>query len=279
LATADLVGNNTVFLEVNPSNDQPEQFHFNNLAFRSLYVRPDRTPPLLDVTFDGKRIVNRDTILPNPDIQISLRDDSRWMLLDDTSLLTVWLRYPTGQLRRISYRAGDTLRFFGATTGSSNKATAQFRPWLSPGLYELVVAGKDKNGNSAGQLDYRVSFVVGAPRVDMQIKSYPNPFTTTTSFAFTLLGTTLPQDIRLQLYSASGQLIREVPATTLGPLRLGYNVTSFRWDGTNQFGYRLASGVYLCRLIASSISGEQHPYEKRGGVYLLGQGQLVLLPN
>lgn len=279
LATADLVGNNTVFLEVNPSNDQPEQFHFNNLAFRSLYVRPDRTPPLLDVTFDGKRIVNRDTILPNPDIQISLRDDSRWMLLDDTSLLTVWLRYPTGQLRRISYRAGDTLRFFGATTGSSNKATAQFRPWLSPGLYELVVAGKDKNGNSAGQLDYRVSFVVGAPRVDLQIKSYPNPFTTTTSFAFTLLGTTLPQDIRLQLYSASGQLIREVPATTLGPLRLGYNVTSFRWDGTNQFGHRLASGVYLCRLIASSISGEQHPYEKRGGVYLLGQGQLVLLPN
>ena len=279
LATADLVGNNTVFLEVNPANDQPEQFHFNNVAYRSLFVRPDRTPPLLDVTFDGRRIVNRDTVLPNPDIQISLQDDSRWMLLDDTSLLTVSLRYPSGQLRRISYRAGDTLRFFSATSSSNNKATAQFRPWLSPGLYELVVAAKDKNGNNAGQFDYRISFVVGTPRVDLQIKCYPNPFTSSTSFAFTLMGTAVPQDIRLQIYTAGGQLIRDVPAAALGSLRLGYNVTTFRWDGTNQFGHRLASGVYLCRLVASSILGEQHPYEKRGGVYLLGKGQLVLLPN
>ena len=279
IGTAALVGNNTVFLEVNPANDQPEQFSFNNIAYRSLYVRPDRMPPLLDVTFDGKRIVNRDTVLPNPDINISLRDDSRWMLLDDTSLLTVWLRYPSGQLRRIYYSSGDTLRFVAATGGANNMATAQFRPLLAPGLYELVVAAKDKSGNSVGLFDYRISFVVATPRVDLQLRSYPNPFSVSTSFSFTLYGASMPQDIRLQLYSATGQLVREIPAAQLGALRLGYNTTGFRWDGTSQFGHRLAAGVYLCRLVASTINGTQHPYEKKAGVYVLAQGQMVLLPR
>ncbi|MBM3923068.1 MAG: hypothetical protein FJ340_07705 [Sphingomonadales bacterium] len=279
LNTTALAGSNTIFLEVNPNNDQPEQHHFNNVAYRSFYVRPDRVPPLLDVIFDGKRIANRDTVLPNPDIQISLRDESKWMLLNDTSLLSVWLRYPAGQLRRIYYNAGDTLLFFAATDAISNKATAQFRPTLAPGLYELVVAAKDKAGNRAGQFDYRISFVVSPPRYPVQIRCYPNPFSVATSFAVTLLGNSLPMDLRLQIYSANGQLVREVPTALLGPLRLGYNQLSFQWDGRGQRGQRLASGAYMCRLVAASMSGDSHPYEKKGGLYLIGQGQVVLLPN
>jgi hypothetical protein len=51
--TSTFTGLNTTFLEANPDNDQLEQFHFNNFAFRSLYVKPDSLNPLLDVTFDG----------------------------------------------------------------------------------------------------------------------------------------------------------------------------------------------------------------------------------
>jgi flagellar hook assembly protein FlgD len=86
-------------------------------------------------------------------------------------------------------------------------------------------------------------------------------------------------DLRLQIYSANGQLVREVPTALLGPLRLGYNQLSFQWDGRGQRGQRLASGAYMCRLVAASMSGDSHPYEKRGGLYLIGQGQVVLLPN
>lgn len=279
LATTMLTGNNTIFLEVNPNNDQPEQHHFNNVAYRSLYVKPDRSSPLLDVTFDGKRIANRDTVLPNPDIQITLRDESRWMLLNDTSLLSVWLRYPSGQLRRMYYSAGDSLVFLGAADPLNNRATAQFRPNLAAGLYELVVAAKDKAGNTAGQFDYRISFVVSAPRFSSQLRCYPNPFAATTTFAFTLLGNSLPVDLRLQIYSANGQLLREVPTAALGPLRLGYNQLSFRWDGTGQNGQRLPGGVYVCRLVAGSMTAEQELYEKKGGLYLIGQGQVVLMPN
>jgi flagellar hook assembly protein FlgD len=41
----------------------------------------------------------------------------------------------------------------------------------------------------------------------------------------------------------------------LGPLRIGQNLTEFAWDGTDQFGDRLANGVYFYRVI-SKIDGQ-----------------------
>jgi len=35
----------TQYCKLNPDNDQPEQFQFNNYAFRNLYVRPDSLSP------------------------------------------------------------------------------------------------------------------------------------------------------------------------------------------------------------------------------------------
>ena len=34
----------------------------------------------------------------------------------------------------------------------------------------------------------------------------------------------------------------------LGPLRIGQNLTQFAWDGTDQYGDRLANGVYFLGL-------------------------------
>jgi hypothetical protein len=54
-----LDGQNTLFVNFNPDNDQPEQYLFNNYAFRNLYVRPDSLSPVMDVTFDGTHILNK----------------------------------------------------------------------------------------------------------------------------------------------------------------------------------------------------------------------------
>ena len=66
-----------MYLEANPDNDQPEQYHFNNFAYRNLYVKPDSLNPLLDVTFDGVHILNRDIVSSKPDIIIKLKDEAR----------------------------------------------------------------------------------------------------------------------------------------------------------------------------------------------------------
>ena len=45
--TPGLSGLNTFYLDVNPDNDQPEQFHFNNFMYRNFYVKSDKVNPLL----------------------------------------------------------------------------------------------------------------------------------------------------------------------------------------------------------------------------------------
>ena len=98
-----LSGNNTIFVNFNPDNDQPEQDLFNNYAFRNLYVIPDSLNPLMDVTFDGTHILNRDIVSSKPGILIKLSDELSALALNDTSLLTVNIRYPDGSLRRFSF--------------------------------------------------------------------------------------------------------------------------------------------------------------------------------
>ena len=80
---------NTLFVDVNPNYDQPEQHHFNNFLFRNFYVKPDKKNPLLDVTFDGVHILNRDIVSPKPHIQIKLKDEAKFLLLNDTALSSV----------------------------------------------------------------------------------------------------------------------------------------------------------------------------------------------
>jgi hypothetical protein len=139
-----------LFIEANPDNDQKEQHHFNNFAYRNLYVKPDSLNPLLDVTFDGVHILNRDIVSSKPDIVIKLKDEAKWLVLDDTSLLTVMVRYPNNTLRRFYFNS-DTLRFTpaGQAPNTDNTATVNFRPYFPlDGEYELIVTGKDKSNNS-----------------------------------------------------------------------------------------------------------------------------------
>ena len=59
-------GMNTIFVEFNPEVDQLEQAHFNNFLYKNVYVRTDNINPLLDITFDGVHILNRDIVSAKP---------------------------------------------------------------------------------------------------------------------------------------------------------------------------------------------------------------------
>ncbi|MDZ4808812.1 MAG: C25 family cysteine peptidase [Bacteroidota bacterium] len=256
LETANYPGVNQVYFEFNPNNDQPEQYHFNNYAFRSLRVRGDTLNPLLDVTFDGVHILNTDIVSAKPDIIIKLKDEARWMILDDTSLLTLKVRYPNGSLRRF-YFSNDSVRFTpaGQAPNADNTASINFKPYFTEdGEYEMIVTGKDKNSNvsgSANDIQYRVVFnVINKPMISNML-NYPNPFTTSTAFVFTITGTEVPQNIKIEIMTVTGKIVREITKNELGPLQIGRNITDFKWDGTDQFGQKLANGIYLYRVVTN----------------------------
>jgi hypothetical protein len=281
--TATLPGVNTMYIEANPDNDQPEQYHFNNFAYRNLYVKPDSLNPLLDVTFDGVHILNRDVVSSKPGIIIKLKDETRWMILDDTTLLTLQVRYPNGSLRRF-YFNNDTARFIpaGQAPNPDNTATIDFKPFFPvDGEYEMIVTGKDKSNNAAGTIQYRVLFnVINKPMISNML-NYPNPFTTSTAFVFTVTGSEVPQNIKIEIMTITGRIVREITKDELGPLHIGRNITEFKWDGTDQYGQKLANGIYLYRVVTNLNGKSLDKYKTEGDntdkYFNKGYGKMYLM--
>jgi hypothetical protein len=279
-----LAGANVLYVEVNPDNDQPEQYHFNNFVFRNLHVYGDTLSPLMDVTFDNVHILNNDIIRPDPDILIRLKDESKWAALNDTSRVTVKIRYPDGSIRPYYFSNIDTVEFQPAqpAPSSSNTATVRLKPhFTEDGEYELIVSGKDASENSAGTMDYKVSFeVINKPMIS-NLLNYPNPFTTSTAFVFTLTGNVVPQNMRIQILTVTGKIVREITKEELGPLRIGRNITEFKWDGTDQYGQRLANGVYLYRVITNLNGKSLDKYKGKGDdtdkYFNKGYGKMYLM--
>ncbi|MDB5193786.1 MAG: hypothetical protein JWQ96_3349 [Segetibacter sp.] len=253
--TTNYTGNNTLFLDVNPNFVQPEQQRFNNILYKNFFVRGDTHNPLLDVTFDGVHILNGDIVSAKPKIVIKLKDEAKFLALNDTSLTTVMVRYPNGNLRRFKFDS-DTLRFINAdlSTGK-NEATIEFSPSLledsGTDFYELIVRGKDRSGNNTGTAEYTVRFqVINKPMISNMF-NYPNPFTTSTAFVFTLTGSQIPQNLRIQIMTVTGKIVKEITKQELGDLRIGRNITDYKWDGTDQYGQKLGNGIYLYRVITN----------------------------
>jgi len=276
--TKDYPGLNILYLEVNPGFDQPEQYHFNNFIFRNVYVKPDLQNPLLDVTFDGMHILNRDIVSSKPHILIKLKDEAKFMLLNDSSLTSVQIRYPdeANTLKTFTFNS-DTLKFIPASNSADNTATIEFGPYFPTILdangnplnpdgdeYELIVKGKDRSGNKAGNVEYRVTFkVIDKPMIS-NLLNYPNPFTTSTAFVFTLTGSEIPQNMKIQILTVTGKIVREITKDELGPIRIGRNITEYKWDGTDQYGQKLANGVYLYRFVTSLNGKSLEKYRSKG---------------
>jgi hypothetical protein len=285
LPSKEYAGHNTLYVEVNPDNTQPEQYHFNNFLYRDFYVRADNTNPFLDVTFDGVHILNDDIVSAKPHIQIRLKDEAKHLLLNDTSQTSVEVRYPNNTTRLYKVD-GDTLKFTPATNGTDNSAILDFTPAFinqtnaEGDLYELIVKGRDRSGNKAGT-EYRVSFkVINKPMIS-NLLNYPNPFSTSTAFVFTITGSEIPQNIKIQVLTVTGKIVREITINELGPLRIGRNITEFKWDGTDQYGQKLANGVYLYRVVTSLNGRTMEKFrdkdDKTDKFFTNGYGKMYLM--
>ncbi len=100
-----------------------------------------------------------------------------------------------------------------------NTASVNFNPYFpEDGEYELIVSGKDRSGNFAGNVQYKVSFtIINKPMISNML-NYPNPFTTSTAFVFTVTGSEVPQNIRIQVLTITGKIVREITKDELGSI-------------------------------------------------------------
>ena len=166
------------------------------------------------------------------------RLDATGAWLDATGTLDLAVFSSTGP--GVTLRGGDTL----LVTYSEPALTSGTRHWF----LEATGWTRGGHGTYAGRLTPgdpadggRFAFSL-AP-------NEPNPFTGGTRFRFTLAQRLA---VRFEIYDVAGRRVRRLLAATLDPGR-----HALEWDGRDDAGRKLRSGVYLCRLVAGRDRAER----------------------
>ncbi|MCS7298098.1 MAG: C25 family cysteine peptidase [Bacteroidia bacterium] len=273
-------GANRLRIIANPRPLFGERTFVNNRWEAEVFVATDRINPVVDVLFDGHRIQNGDIVAPDPIITIEVKDENRHLALDDTSTVIVRLRKgdERGLGERISYNSGK-LRFTPATL-PENRAQVEFRPGpLADGEYVLSVEAFDKKRNRSGLQPYEIRFRIINESSLTYVLNYPNPFSTSTRFYYELTGGILPEVFQIHIYTLSGRLVKVIDLKALGEVRIGRHLTRYAWDGTDEYGDRLANGVYLYRVVLRMPNNQkiEQRSENLSEFFKGGWGKMVLL--
>ncbi|MGH7601395.1 MAG: FlgD immunoglobulin-like domain containing protein, partial [bacterium] len=114
--------------------------------------------------------------------------------------------------------------------------------WAVVGL-EIKPQALSKRGEIAGNDE------LAAPPLVYQLEqNYPNPFNPSTMIKFALPAA---GKVIVKIYSETGQLVRTLVDGEMAAGRHGIH-----WNGKNQAGRSIASGVYLYQIVARGQNGE-----------------------
>ena len=272
---------------VNPRPEAlPELYFFNNELLLAPFQVDDRsTPPVLDVAFDGRHILNGEIVSPSPIVRVQLKDDDRLRRIKDRNNFDVLLTAPGQATATRLDLSGANVQFESDSTKGLAVLTVEMGKTqaLPDGIYMLEVQGRDATNKPAGSEPYRVTFEVINASTITNIFPYPNPITSKAQFVFTLTGAELPQDMKIQILTLTGRVVKEImmeEITAKGPLHAGSNITGYAWDGTDTYGDRLANGTYLYRVIlddptskfsrrATSAEADRRAFKKDWGKLVL----------
>jgi len=142
--------------------------------------------------------------------------------------------------------------FFEAELDNYKQGTITYPFYnLSNGEHTLSLKVWDNYNNSSTAF---LRFLVSDSE-QMAINSlinYPNPFSNYTTFTFEHNQVEEPIDIKIQIFSLNGQLVKEVNDLYSAG---GYKYISEKWDGTSNSGATLQKGMYIYKVLIKNYDG------------------------
>jgi len=123
---------------------------------------------------------------------------------------------------------------------------------LSEGNHTLSVRVWDIQNNSSNE---NTEFIVAssAELALKQVLNYPNPFTTSTKFYLEHNKCCSSLNLSIQIFTISGKLIKTFNKSLFNE---GFRIEGIEWDGKDEFGDKLAKGVYLYKVKLKSAEGD-----------------------
>jgi len=135
--------------------------------------------------------------------------------------------------------------YYEADLNSYQKGTIKF-PFtdLEEGRHKLSLKVWDVYNNSR-EVITEFNVVKAKDVVLNRVYNYPNPFTTHTEFWFEHNQANKQMYVQVQIFTVSGKLVKTIEKNIFNE---GFRSTSITWDGLDDYGDRLARGVYIYHL-------------------------------
>ncbi len=266
-------GTNELLVFANPRIQQEQTFRNNQIDFGPyIIVEADETSSLLDVNFDGIYIMDGDIVSPSVLISAQLINDQTLIYKKDTVGMDIFIKQNCEgcDFARVNF-SNPNLTWSPASEDSKFKISFLPGP-LEDGIYTLMISNEDS------PQPYQITFEVVNESQITNFYPYPNPFSTSVRFVFTVTGSEVPDEIKIQIMTVTGKVVREILQNELGPIRIGNNLTDYAWDGKDEYGDQLANGVYIYRVLVRK-NGQFMEHRPTAGdkAFKKGYGKMYLL--
>ena len=221
-----------------------------NIGGVSSNLSADGIGPEINIFLNDEKFVSGGITNTNPTLLVKLKDVSG---INTTGIgighdIVATLSFQNEKDQNIILN-----QFYQATLDSYQEGLVTYPITnLSPGLYSLKLKAWDVFNNSSEQT---VTFEV-KPKENLAIAhvlNYPNPFTTRTSFQFEHNQPNQDLEVQINIKTISGKLIKTINQSVNS---FGNRVNDIFWDGRDDYGEKLARGVYIYELkVRSNASG------------------------
>ncbi len=209
----------------------------------------DKEGPIIKAYLNDERFVNGSITSHNPVLLVKLSDSSGINTgnagIDHDIVATL-----DGDNRKY-FVLND---FYETDLDSYQEGSLRFQlPELLPGQHFLKIKAWDVLNNSS---EYILEFTVTntAEIILDHVLNYPNPFTTRTAFWFEHNQPATDLQVRVEIFSVGGRIIKTLKKTINTD---GTRSNDIEWDGRDEYGDKVARGVYLYRLTVQRMDGKK----------------------
>ena len=203
-------------------------------------VSNDNQGPIIRAFLNDEKFVNGGTSNETPILVVNLSDSS------GINTTGIGIGHDiTAVLDKNSRMLFELNDFYEADINSYQKGTVRFQmPRLDPGFHTLTIKAFDVFNNSS---EYVLEFRVAKDETLTltHILNYPNPFTTKTSFWFEHNHPEEILEVQIRIFTITGKLVKSIQKTIINN---GDRSSDLEWDGKDDFGEKIARGVYLYSL-------------------------------
>jgi len=230
-------GEYRIFAEADPRREIVESCEWNNAVWDTLRVQSsaepqDTIPPMIEISIDGKRLgtgfQDNDFISSTPEFTAVLRDEGTGINIAEIEILM----------------DGEIVDDFQLDPKQSGSKTVEltYRPQpLRDGQHKIQLRISDCSP-APNLARASVTLSVESKLVVREARSCPNPWRDQTNFLFVLSQDA--REVEVSVYSVAGRLVRTLHGR-------GYqNRNVIGWDGGDEHGKKLASGVYFYKIAA-----------------------------